>query len=158
MRMAKCSTSIKVKRQCNRASSVGPFIPAIAAFEIITISRFKFTRSELVLKLQDTVAETLGRSLNEGLRVRFDRRLSASSLQFYDLRSIPAVRSEPPPAVSDIHFRSDLSCASQAETSKLIEREPSLADFLPKSDDAGRPSTITEPHSKSDRYSLRSMH
>lgn len=89
------------------------------------------TNAELVLKLHDTVAETLGRSLNEGLRVRFDRRLSASSLQFYDLRSIPAIRNEPPHGVSDIHFRSDLSSAPQADTRRLVEREPSLADFLP---------------------------
>lgn len=90
------------------------------------------TNAELVLKLHDTVAETLGRSLHEALGVRFDDRLSASSLQFYDLRSIPAVRNEPPPGVSDIHFRSDLSSALQADTTRLLEREPSLADFLPE--------------------------
>lgn len=90
------------------------------------------TNTELVLKLHDTVAETLGRSFPEALSVRFDRRLSASSLQFYDLRSIPAVRDEPPPGVSDIHFRSDLSNAAQVDTKRLLEREPSLADFLPQ--------------------------
>ena len=90
------------------------------------------TNTELVLKLHDTVAETLGRSLHEALSVRFDHRLSASSLQFYNLRSIPAVRNEPPPGVSDIHFRSDLSSAPQADTTRLREREPSLADFLPE--------------------------
>ena len=91
------------------------------------------TNTELVLKLHETVAETLGRSLHEALSVRFDHRLSASSLQFYDLRSIPAVRNEPPPGVSDIHFRSDLSSVPQADTRRLVEREPSLGDFLPES-------------------------
>jgi hypothetical protein len=90
------------------------------------------TNTELVLKLQETVADTLGRSLHEALKVCFDRRLSASSLQFYDLRSIPAVRIEPPSGVSDIHFRSDLSGSPQANLGKLIERDPSLADFLPE--------------------------
>ena len=89
------------------------------------------TNTELVLKLHETVAETLGRSLHEALNVRFDHRLSASSLQFYDLRSIPAVRDEPPPGVCDIHFRSDLTSAPQADMRRLLEREPSLADFLP---------------------------
>jgi hypothetical protein len=90
------------------------------------------TNAELVLKLHDTVAETLGRSLSEALRIRFDHRLSASSLQFYDLRSIPAIRAEPPHGVSDIHFRSDLSSATQADTRGLVVRTPSLADFLPE--------------------------
>jgi Putative PD-(D/E)XK family member, (DUF4420) len=90
------------------------------------------TNADLVLKLHETVAETLGRSLHEALSVRFDRRLSASSLQFYDLRSIPAVRSQPPPGVSEIHFRSDLSSAPQADTRRLLERDSSLADFLPE--------------------------
>lgn len=90
------------------------------------------TNTELVLKLHDTVAETLGRTLNESLSVRFDRRLSESSLQFYDLRSIPAIRNDPPPGVSDIHFRSDLSGAPRANAVELIEHEPALADFLPK--------------------------
>jgi hypothetical protein len=90
------------------------------------------TNAELVLKLHDTVAETLGRSLNEGLRVRFDRRLSASSLHFYELRSIPAIRDEPPLGVSDIHFRSDLSGLGHIDTRRLLDCDPSLADFLPK--------------------------
>jgi hypothetical protein len=90
------------------------------------------TNFELVLKLHDTVADTLGRSLKEALSVRFDRRLAASSLQFYDLRSIPAVRNEPPPGVSDIHFRSDLSGAPRADIRRLLDRDPSLADFLPE--------------------------
>lgn len=91
------------------------------------------TNSDLVLKLHNTVAATLGRSLSEALSVRFDRRLAASSLQFYDLRSIPAVRDEPPAGVSDIHFRSDLSSSSQADIATLVERDPSLIDFLPES-------------------------
>jgi len=90
------------------------------------------TNTELVLKLHDTVAETLGRSLREALSIRFDQRLSASSLQFFDLRSVPAMRSEPPPGVSDIHFRSDLSSTPQANLRGLVERDPSLANFLPE--------------------------
>jgi len=90
------------------------------------------TNAELVLKLHDTVAATLGRTLQEALGVRFDRRLSATSLQFFELRSIPAIRTEPPPGVSDIHFRSDLSNTPHADLKKLLEREPSFADFMPE--------------------------
>lgn len=90
------------------------------------------TNTELVLKLQETVADTLGRSLYESLNVCFDHHLSSTSLQFYDLRSIPAVRIEPPSGVSDIHFRSDLSGSPQANLGILIERDPSLEVFLPE--------------------------
>jgi hypothetical protein len=64
---------------------------------------------DLVMKLHDTIAETLGNTLKEALSIRFDAKLAASSLHFYDLRAIRAVRYEPPAGVSDIHFRSDLS-------------------------------------------------
>jgi hypothetical protein len=88
------------------------------------------TNVELVMKLHDTVAATLGRSLREALSVRFDQHLASSSLQLYDLRSVPAIRNEPP-GVSDIHFRSDLSACPQANLKLLVEREPLLVELLP---------------------------
>ncbi len=91
------------------------------------------TNTDLVLKLHDTVADTLGRSVQDAFSIRFDHLLAASSLQFYDLRAIPALRTDPPPGVSDIHFRSDLSGAPQADVRRLLRKEPSLADFLPES-------------------------
>jgi hypothetical protein len=87
--------------------------------------------SELVMKLHDVVTETLGNALQEALSIRFDERLAASSLHYYDLRSIPAIRGEPPAGVSDIHFRSDLSGVATVTVEALIERELGLADFLP---------------------------
>ncbi len=105
----------------------------ISLREIIReIEELVATNTKYLLKLHDTVAETLGRSLHEALNIHFDRRLSTTSLQFYDLRSIPAIRTEPPPGVSDIHFRSDLSSAPQVDMRRLLEREPSIVDFLPE--------------------------
>jgi hypothetical protein len=89
------------------------------------------TNTDVVMKLHDTVAETLGNSLQEALSIRFDRRLAASSLQFYDLRSIPAIRDVPPAGVSEIHFQSDLSNSPKGDIAKLVEREPTVSDFLP---------------------------
>ena len=40
---------------------------------------------------------------------RFDDRLAASTLAFFDSGSIPKPTTAPPPEVSDVHFRSDLS-------------------------------------------------
>jgi hypothetical protein len=87
--------------------------------------------SDLVMKLHDIVAETLGNALQEALGIQFDAKLAASSLHFYDLRAIPAIRGDPPAAVSDIHFRSDLSGTPIIVTELLAQREPELSDFLP---------------------------
>jgi hypothetical protein len=87
--------------------------------------------SDLVMKLHEIVAETLGNALQEALNTQFDAKLAASSLHFFDLRAIPAIRGDPPPAVSDIHFRSDLSGMPIISTEVLAEREPTLRDFLP---------------------------
>jgi hypothetical protein len=87
--------------------------------------------TDLVMKLHDIVSATLGNALQEAMSIRFDERLAASSLRFYDLNAIPAIRSELPIGVGDVHFRSDLSLAAAITIEKLIEREPGLADLLP---------------------------
>lgn len=63
---------------------------------------------QLILRLQETIAETLGESLHTAMGVRFDDRLALESLRFYDLAAVPAIRASVPPGVSDVHFRSDL--------------------------------------------------
>jgi hypothetical protein len=88
-------------------------------------------RSELVIKLYETVAATLGTSLQEGMKIRFDERLAASSLRFFDLRLVPAIRSALPPGVSDLHFRSDLSNSPEVSIAALIDRDSAIEDFLP---------------------------
>jgi Putative PD-(D/E)XK family member, (DUF4420) len=88
--------------------------------------------AELIMKLHDLVAVTLGNSLYESLSVRFDEKLAASSLRFYDLRAIPAIRNELPPGVSDLHFRSDLTGSPEALIPLLVESEPAIDDFLPR--------------------------
>jgi hypothetical protein len=71
---------------------------------------------DLILRVQETIAETLGESLTTAMGARFDDRLAFSSLRFYDLAKVPAIRDGVPPDVSDVHFRSDLS-----RTTTLIE-------------------------------------
>lgn len=87
---------------------------------------------ELALKLHEVVAETLGASLSQSLALRFDDRLAASSLAFLDLREIPAIRGELPPGVSDVHFRADLSAKAPISLPHWVDKEPALADFLPR--------------------------
>jgi hypothetical protein len=89
------------------------------------------TDSNLVMRLHDIVAETLGNALQDALNIQFDPKLAASSLQFYDLRAVPAIRGDPPVGVSDIHFRSDLSGVPMLATDVLAEQHPGASDFLP---------------------------
>ena len=85
----------------------------------------------LVLKLHETVAATLGASLNDGLSRRFDMRLAESSLRFFSLEDVPAIRGPLPVGVSDVHFRSDLSALPPVSIEWLIDRDPILWDLLP---------------------------
>lgn len=98
---------------------------------VLEVERLVGSSTELVLKLHDIVTATLGNALPEALGIRFDRRLATSSLQFYDLKAIPAIRGDLPAGVGDVHFRSDLSSATTIPIAGLIAREPGIADFLP---------------------------
>lgn len=86
---------------------------------------------ELVFKLHDIVATTMGVDLSESLRVTFDLRLAESSLQFFDLREIPAVRGSLPPRVSDVRFSVDLSGLVPLSVEALTDQEPYFWDLLP---------------------------
>ncbi len=90
--------------------------------------------SELVLKLHDVVTGTLGASLNEALRVTFDEKLAASSLGFFELNDVPAIRGSLPNGVSEVHFRSDLSALPSLSVHALVDRDPMFWDLLPRGD------------------------
>ncbi len=98
---------------------------------VADIDRLSNSSADLVLKLHTIVAETLGVTAREALEFRFDLRLAESSLRFYDLRTIPAIRGDTPLGVSDIHFRSDLSGLEEAFLTELAKRDPVLLDLLP---------------------------
>lgn len=87
---------------------------------------------DLVLKLHEVVAVTLGASLNEALTLRFDLRLAESSLKFFSLEEVPAIRGPLPAGISDVHFRSDLSALPTLQVQSLIDRDPVFLDLLPR--------------------------
>ena len=91
--------------------------------------------ADLVLKLHETVAATLGASLNDGLSRRFDMRLAESSLRFFSLEDVPAIRGPLPVGVSDVHFRSNLSALPPVSIEALIDRDPVFWDLLPSGDE-----------------------
>lgn len=87
---------------------------------------------DLVLKLHEVVVVTLGASLTEALALSFDFRLAESSLKFFSLEEVPAIRGPLPPGVSDLHFRSDLSALPPLSGQTLIDRDPIFWDLLPQ--------------------------
>lgn len=89
-------------------------------------------RTDLILKLNDVIATTLGTNLPRSLSVCFDTALTESSLAFYDLRDVPAIRGNLPAGVSDVHFQSDLSNVQPWQVAEVIKACPDMLDILPE--------------------------
>lgn len=86
----------------------------------------------LLLKLQETIAGGLGQHMPTALSMRFDESLARSSLQAYDLTSIPAVCGQPPPEVSQVRFRSDITHVPVADMTNLAHGNRTLKSLLPR--------------------------
>lgn len=130
--------------QCNPPEST---VAVVASLHVEEVSSGKSIESvmreiesrisadvDLVLKFHETIAGTLGRSLEDGLSRCFDMRLADSSLRFFSLREISAIRGVLPRQVSHVKFRSDLSAVPPVSINSLIERDPDIGDLLPKPD------------------------
>lgn len=87
---------------------------------------------ELILRVQETIAETLGDSLLAAMSARFDDHLALASLRFYDLSTVPAIRDGVPPEVSSVHFRSDLSYTEPLSAFDISEISETALQFMPK--------------------------
>jgi hypothetical protein len=87
---------------------------------------------DLVLKLHEVVAATLGMSMSEALTLTFDAKLAGSSLRIYGLRDVPAIRGALPVGVSDVHFRSDISSLPALNSETLSRQNEAFSDLLPE--------------------------
>lgn len=85
---------------------------------------------DLVLKLRETVAGTLGSAAAKALPMRFDEELLKSSFRVYELAAIPAVRSVPS-EISQVHFCADISRSPTAEVVALCAQHPKARALLP---------------------------
>lgn len=88
--------------------------------------------NDLLLKLQETVAESLGDGLPSAFQMRFDERSARASLQLYDLAVIPAIREGVPPEVTQVRFRSDLSRTPTLSAAAAGSRSPAAARIVPQ--------------------------
>jgi hypothetical protein len=89
-------------------------------------------QDDLILKVQETIAETLGDSLPTAMGACFDDRLALESLRFYDLATVPAIRDGVPPEVSGVHFRSNLTGVKSLSLHELAAWSEQATAFLPK--------------------------
>lgn len=65
---------------------------------------------ELIEKLQMQVAMTLGKSIGDSIRMKFDFQLAKDSLRFYKAEDIPKISFDNVPSlVTDVRFKSDLT-------------------------------------------------
>ena len=84
------------------------------------------------LKLQSTVASSLGTNLLAALSMRFDQALARSTILFFDALSIPAIRSHLPLGVNQVRFRSDLSGVAPGSIEILGSQSAQLRQLLPR--------------------------
>ena len=99
---------------------------------IKTIEGRVSSHADLVFKLHRTVADTLGCDLTKGLAQQYDTHLAASSLAFFWMDDVPAIRGKLPDAVSNVHFQSDLTALHPVSVVELRDRSPVLDKLLPK--------------------------
>ena len=85
---------------------------------------------DAMLKLHEVVISTLGMAFSESLDVTFDEYLAESSLRYYDLQEIPAIRDPLPPDVSEVRFTVNLSGASPLDDRELVDRIPQFWQFV----------------------------
>ena len=128
--------------QCNPPSSTTAIVASLYAEQVAKgtslhsmideIATRVSTNADLMLKLHENVAVTLGANLHNGLSRHFDMHLAESSLRFFRLADVPAIRGPLPLGISDVHFRSDLSALSPLSIEELIDRDPTFWDLLPR--------------------------
>lgn len=90
------------------------------------------SNSDLILKLHEVVNDTLGKTLKDGMDTCFDIALMKSSLKFYDLRQIPAIRESLSSELSDVSFRSNLSAINDISIAELSDISPRISLLLPE--------------------------
>jgi hypothetical protein len=88
--------------------------------------------AELLLHVDTVVADSLGAAWRRAMDERFDDRLAASTLAFFDPGTVPKPTSAPPPEVSEVHFKSDLSLCPEIPLAALSQEGGLFAAALPR--------------------------
>lgn len=85
-------------------------------FNLIDEISSRISDVDVLFKLREETAQTIGANIEEVSNMFFDENVSLQSLQFFDYRTVPAIDiQDVPQDVSCVHFRSDLSNVSPVE-------------------------------------------
>ncbi|CAM2783385.1 hypothetical protein JHFBIEKO_2209 [Methylobacterium mesophilicum] len=103
-------------------TSLSDLIDAISA---------RLTMPRATMRLQTIVADTLGQDLAVAMNWSFDLTLASTSLLYYDMREVPALRGNPPPGVSGVRFTSDLTATQPLAAIDYETLEPNARIMLP---------------------------
>jgi hypothetical protein len=102
-------------RQTNSGKSIQELMQAIA-------SKIQ-DDNELVEKLNSVVGKTLGSTLDQSIRIKFDYQAAKSSLRFYKHQDISKVEKVYiPTEVSGVRYKSDLSSIKSVDLSNFITK------------------------------------
>jgi len=102
--------------------------------DLVDSIRARVTHPDLLIRLDSVVARTLGQDWRALQETRFDLQQGIESLRFVDATAIPAVTSPPPPEVSAVHFRVDLTQHPMPFPEALVQASGLFRAAVPHSD------------------------
>jgi hypothetical protein len=99
--------------------------------ELLEQIRSRALPTDLVAKVADVVARSLGDSAASGLALRFDIDRGRSSLRFFDARRIPSIEPPLPAGILSVNFEALLDETKATQISELGARETFFSAFVP---------------------------
>lgn len=80
----------------------------------------KISKNELIDKLFQIVSKTLGNTIEQSIKIKFDYDLAVNSLRFYRHQDISKIEKiNIPDRVTEVHYKSDLSDLTAIDPNKL---------------------------------------
>jgi hypothetical protein len=81
-----------------------------SVFDILKLIEKKLTNKQLLFRIKEVLAQTLGKDFEKTFEIFFDYQLAVDTIAFYDYNSIPKIQlSHIPSELSNVKFDSDLS-------------------------------------------------
>jgi Putative PD-(D/E)XK family member, (DUF4420) len=122
------ATQIIIASLLIERSSAGPSVSDLLT-SIRSAARYD---AELLLHIDEVVATALGAAWRRAMDERFDDRLAASTLAFFDSETVPKPATALPPEVSEVRFKSDLSRCAETPQEALRQEAGLFAAVLPR--------------------------
>jgi hypothetical protein len=121
------ATRIVIASLLAERSSAGPSVSDLLG----SIRSAARDDAELLLHIDGVIAGALGAAWRRAMDERFDDRLAASTLAFFDSGTIPKPTTVPRPEVSEVRFKSDLTRCAETPREALRQEGGLFAAALP---------------------------